>query len=454
MRLVVGGFPIEDLRVEESLVSQPNPKIIATLFMGRSRVARRWVEAAKITVQEIDGEYIVAGPYGLMKEVYPKLKSRGFRYNSTDRSWRIPLSKLTPQKRTGLLKLLGPYLGEVETQAEKIQNEIARRIRENLSIRIPYEYRNLAKEEGGLWDTNYRTWAMPDQASIDRVLTRLEKTGYLTRREQSRRVREKLTLSVPYEHRDIPEKEGGAWSKDLRMWTFPDKKSLDRVQTEIESLLNIEREEEKREREEKRQQQEAERAKYIIVTEYGRSKGEHHDVGETFRDRKTKKVVTVVKVESWYIPEDGMSLGLGHLGWDRGWIHTLFTEPAETSKTKVIEQDEQERLTKGQAVKRERELADKVGQKHNYVPSAKQLRLGGESLLHRNRRQQLYGGGSWWVIQPGKAIWYVRNNGADGDAWDNNNVMTGGAGAIGYRVPYDEGLAQEIRYLDALVGEK
>jgi hypothetical protein len=45
------------------------------------------------------------------------------------------------------------------------------------------------------------------------------------------------------------------------------------------------------------------------------------------------------------------------------------------------------------------------------------------------------------------AVWYVQNNGADGDDWSANNVRTGGAGAIGWRVGRTEEL---IEQLDAL----
>lgn len=57
-----------------------------------------------------------------------------------------------------------------------------------------------------------------------------------------------------------------------------------------------------------------------------------------------------------------------------------------------------------------------------------------------------YGGGDWWVIGPDH-IWYVKNNGADGDDWRYNNVRTGGAGAIGWRIPYDQQIADKIRGL-------
>jgi hypothetical protein len=50
--------------------------------------------------------------------------------------------------------------------------------------------------------------------------------------------------------------------------------------------------------------------------------------------------------------------------------------------------------------------------------------------------QNIYGGGDWFVLGE-KEIWYVKNNGMDGDNWSYNNVRTGGAGAIGYMIPID-----------------
>lgn len=60
----------------------------------------------------------------------------------------------------------------------------------------------------------------------------------------------------------------------------------------------------------------------------------------------------------------------------------------------------------------------------------------------------IYGGGDWFVVGA-DWIWYCRNNGADGDDWSRNNVRTGGAGAIGWRVPYSAELAAEIERLVA-----
>ena len=63
--------------------------------------------------------------------------------------------------------------------------------------------------------------------------------------------------------------------------------------------------------------------------------------------------------------------------------------------------------------------------------------------------QNIYGGGEWFVIGE-ERIWHVRNNGTDGGDWSLNNVRTGGAGAIGYSVPFDNNLAHRlVNALDA-----
>lgn len=58
----------------------------------------------------------------------------------------------------------------------------------------------------------------------------------------------------------------------------------------------------------------------------------------------------------------------------------------------------------------------------------------------------IYGGGREYVINKGKQeIWLLCNNGSDGADWSRNNVETGGAGAIGYLVPYTVELENLIK---------
>jgi hypothetical protein len=72
------------------------------------------------------------------------------------------------------------------------------------------------------------------------------------------------------------------------------------------------------------------------------------------------------------------------------------------------------------------------------------MRVEGEKIQHPIHPENIYGGGQWWIIQE-NYIWKIENNGHDGDNWSMNNVNTGGAGAIGVRVPYSEELAKQIR---------
>lgn len=62
--------------------------------------------------------------------------------------------------------------------------------------------------------------------------------------------------------------------------------------------------------------------------------------------------------------------------------------------------------------------------------------------------QNIYGGGDWFVIGEDR-IWYVRNNGMDGDNWSYNNVRTGGAGAIGWYIPMDTDIEDMLRDLQS-----
>lgn len=58
----------------------------------------------------------------------------------------------------------------------------------------------------------------------------------------------------------------------------------------------------------------------------------------------------------------------------------------------------------------------------------------------------IYGGGRFFIIGK-EEIWFVKNNGHDGDDWARNNIQTGGAGGIGTRIKYNAEIAEKIRTL-------
>lgn len=69
----------------------------------------------------------------------------------------------------------------------------------------------------------------------------------------------------------------------------------------------------------------------------------------------------------------------------------------------------------------------------------------GEVLEDAEFKPNIYGGGIWYVIQA-NCIWVIYNNGHDGDDWSLNNVKTGGAGAIGYKLPKTPEIETLVRF--------
>ena len=88
----------------------------------------------------------------------------------------------------------------------------------------------------------------------------------------------------------------------------------------------------------------------------------------------------------------------------------------------------------------------KAFQEAEYPKTENKMKIDGEKIQNPLNPENPWGGGEWWVIQ-GDWIWYVRNNGFDGDNWNANNIETGGAGAVGVRVPFSKGLAAQIQSL-------
>lgn len=124
-------------------------------------------------------------------------------------------------------------------------------------------------------------------------------------------------------------------------------------------------------------------------------------------------------------------------------------EQREIAKKIIIERGEMRKKTeeKKQANKQKHQMLDDI---ETTFASAEypegNFRLEGERIEDPFYPQDIYGGGRWFVILP-EWIWFVKNNGHDGDDWSRNNVQTGGAGAVGVRVKYSAELAEKIRRL-------
>ncbi len=404
----------------------------------------------------------VTGPYHLMADnVNPRLKSQGFRWDGGARRWEIPASKLTPLKRKNLLKLIEPLTAagaatsgaDLRSPKQKADDEMRRRKNENLCIDVPFELGDKAKSLGGLWDGVFRTWCMPDATALAALRAAINQTPKMVAlREIARRKAERLGVNIPYEYKDKAKSLGGLWDQDTRTWYMPDTSTRQKVLDEVKADQEQARQVALRHMEQERERVEAERKRLGLKTYYepGDSRGDHPAVGQTFKDRKTGEFMTVVDVKSVFYREDGLSFGLPD---DTGWMHTITAKPSEDETAiQGIRDREQRELTVAQARNRRKDLVKLFRDRGDFPTTQTDIR-NEDRLVVSGRNSIAYGGGDWFVITPSH-IWFVQNNGGDGDNWGANNIVTGGAGAMGWRMPRTDELAQELQQLDALIGER
>lgn len=193
----------------------------------------------------------------------------------------------------------------------------------------------------------------------------------------------------------------------------------------------------------------AENSNDLIHISVGQGYGGHaYNVGDIIR-RRDGSYVYAVRVSQSYYNEDGMSFGVGD---EEGYIYSAHCRPAtEEEAAPAIEAKKKAQDSK--AAKARLDEIKRAIQGTENAPAGAENRPESEPRARRLLdTQNIYGGGDWFVVSD-KSIWYVRNNGADGDDWGRNNVRTGGAGAIGWRVPYDAMLAAEIEQLAQVVEE-
>jgi len=158
--------------------------------------------------------------------------------------------------------------------------------------------------------------------------------------------------------------------------------------------------------------------------------------------------VTVVTTGQRYYREDGMSFGVGD---QSGYAYWATARAAtEDEMTPLRAQEDAQRQRRDAATVRSttlRALEQEVRERGERPEGSNSPE--GERWFDT---QTIYGGGSWWVVGP-DYIWFVLNNGADGDDWSLNNVRTGGAGAIGWRAPRSEDLLSRLSALRTAAGK-
>ena len=148
---------------------------------------------------------------------------------------------------------------------------------------------------------------------------------------------------------------------------------------------------------------------------------------------------------------DGM--GMDADDHNLGWV-TFYPREVEEAlgitgdRTLVGQKEAAQRRREAPAEVRKRAIAQRVREIAHEIRETGERPSGlnapaGDRLFDT---QDIYGGGDWFVAGP-EYLWYVQNNGMDGDNWGLNNVRTGGAGVIGYRISATSPLTAELRRL-------
>jgi len=160
--------------------------------------------------------------------------------------------------------------------------------------------------------------------------------------------------------------------------------------------------------------------------------------GETMRNPRDDgpKYVTIISASKKYFRHDGMSFGVGD---EQGYVFSAIAREATEEESAQLREDEAASTEKKRAKTALQGISAEI-KKDGERPDGLNVPDG----TNYADTQNIYGGGEWFTIGD-EYIWYVKNNGMDGDNWSSNNVRTGGAGGIGWRVPFNGNLAEEIK---------
>src|SRR5690606_19341844 len=162
------------------------------------------------------------------------------------------------------------------------------------------------------------------------------------------------------------------------------------------------------------------------------------------------------EVRGWYYDTEVVEI-LAGLGYTVQYFGVTITNRAELSTAhEAREIQKKQHYSRVKEVKR---LASEYREKITSAawekgPCAKEEAEFASSLPRVSildlKGPDIYGGGAWLHLD-GNDLYYVRNNGMDGDNWSFNNYPTGGAGAICFKIVGGAHLFHETKaWVDSL----
>lgn len=256
--------------------------------------------------------------------------------------------------------------------------------------------------------------------------------------EATREVSEGRTwLRVPYADKDHAKKHGARFDGDRKQWYVIGKDVPEALEQYLPDDSGGGRPNDKRPGNGQPEQKEA--GQYTISNGSGYG-GSPYKTGETIRSNRKDlpEYVTVIRASQRYYGEDGMSFGVGD---DSGYVYTATVREATREEAAPVRAREEAKKARKQAKEMLLSIAREIREKGDRpelqgAPAGVRIDMPGNP-------ENIHGGGEWFVIGQDR-VWHVRNNGADGDDWSANNIRTGGAGAIGFAIPFDRGLAGRL----------
>lgn len=244
-------------------------------------------------------------------------------------------------------------------------------------------------------------------------------------------------LRVPYADKDHAKKHGARFDGDRKQWYVIGKDVPEALEQYLPDDSGGGRPNDKRPGNGQPEQKEA--GQYTISNGSGYG-GSPYKIGETIRSNRKDlpEYVTVIRASQRYYGEDGMSFGVGD---DSGYVYTATVREATREEAAPIRAREEAKKARKQAKEMLLSIAREI--RENGDRPELQGAPAGVRIDMPGNPENIHGGGEWFVIGQDR-VWHVRNNGADGDDWSANNIRTGGAGAIGFAIPFDRGLAGRL----------
>ena len=445
--------------------------------MDNIKIAKQVLNIAKalisnIEVKEDESVFRVLGPYMEMKDVYPKLKNRGFKYDPREKSWNINKSKYKNIEE--VKDLVEKIQGKNAEKIEKLKEENERRFKEivdkckkfkyvsvfqdgeGLLVKAPYDwFSDEFYKLGGKWVGKMFKFSEPKE-EIYNIISNFE--GMIEKRiDQVKKFDQKIIGSGPYTIKlrllgiDLFLKSSHIDLRDIVKRTFPKarwngqewKVSVANVYDIDEAVKKLEegcrplirRFVEKQNIEETKKKDSPLKIRYC--TNYGEDM-RYYRTGDIVKNIWSKSPdllkITSVKYDGKYEGDD--------------YFFVVTYEPLSELEMERYNLEKLKKEGVNKANERIREIIEII-QTRGQCP--KKLEITGDKYITtKSEQNSIFGGGEWINIDDDR-VFYVKNNGSDGDDWSRNNVETGGAGGIGW-ILKDSEISKELLRLFKIAG--